>query len=75
MLEYRMTQNFGRVLISNIYDRKIRVEVRDEKAYMEQHKIRNKNQGGLCEIVGLKEYQVKPYFDLDPKGEFDYSII
>ena len=75
MLEYRMSQNFGRVLISTLCDRNVRVEVRDEQMYMEQHKIRNKNQGGLCEIVGLKEYQVKPYFDLDPKGEFDYSII
>jgi len=75
MLEYRMSQNFGRVLISTLCDRNVRVEVRDEQMYMEQHKIRNKNQGGLCELVGLKEYQVKPYFDLDPKGEFDYSII
>ncbi len=24
-----------------------------------------KNQGGSCEIVGLSDYQVKPYFDID----------
>jgi hypothetical protein len=66
-------EKFGRVLISSIYDRKTRVEVYDEEAYMKQFDIFNKNQGGLCEIVGLKEYQVKPYFDIDAKGEdFDY---
>ena len=31
-------------------------------------KIKNKSQGGLCEIVGLDEYQVKPYFDIDGKN-------
>ena len=75
MLEYntKKMENFGRVLISSIYDRKTRVEVYDEEAYMKQFDIFNKNQGGLCEIVGLKEYQVKPYFDIDAKGEdFDY---
>ncbi len=65
--------NFNRVLISTLHDRKLRIEVYDEDAYMEQLKIRNKNQGGLCEIVGLQEFQVKPYFDVDAKGEdFDY---
>ena len=75
MLKYNTNkmENFGRVLISSIYDRKTRVEVYDEEAYMKQFDIFNKNQGGLCEIVGLKEYQVKPYFDIDAKGEdFDY---
>jgi hypothetical protein len=38
---------------------------------MEQFKIKNKNQGGLCEIVGLSEYQVKPYFDVDGKDKDD----
>lgn len=72
----KMTQNFGRVLISSIYNRQTRVEVQTEAEYMEQFKKKNYNQGGLCEIVGLEEFQVKPYFDLDPKGEdFDYSII
>ena len=75
MLKYNTNkmENFGRVLISSIYDRKTRVEVYDEEAYMKQFDIFNNNQGGLCEIVGLKEYQVKPYFDIDAKGEdFDY---
>ena len=75
MLKYNTNkmEKFGRVLISSIYDRKTRVEVYDEEAYMKQFDIFNKNQGGLCEIVGLKEYQVKPYFDIDAKGEdFDY---
>ena len=77
-----MTQNFGRVLISSVYAKvdspekditMVRVPVRTEEEYMEQHKKLNKNHGGLCEIVGLDEFQVKPYFDLDPKGEFDLS--
>ena len=79
-----MTQIFGRVLISSVYAKidnpkkdikMVRVPVRTEEEYMEQHKKYNKNHGGLCEIVGLDEFQVKPYFDLDPKGDFDYSII
>ena len=84
MINNRMTQNFGRVLISSVYAKidnpkkdikMVRVPVRTEEEYMEQHKKYNKNHGGLCEIVGLDEFQVKPYFDLDPKGDFDYSII
>ncbi len=42
---------------------------------MKAHKKYNKSDEWLAEIVGLEEYQVKPYFDLDPKGEFDYSIV
>ena len=80
----RMTQNFGRVLISSVWKQqdnleknilKLRVPVRTEDEYMKAFKKYNKSEGGLAEIVGLEEYQVKPYFDLDPKGEFDYSII
>jgi len=79
-----MSQNFGRVLISSVYAKidnpkknitMVRVPVRTEEEYMEQHKLLNKAHGGLCEIVGLDEFQVKPYFDLDPKGAFDYSIL
>ena len=73
----RMTQNYGRVLITCIYDKKetgfSQIPVYTKEEYMTQLKIKDKNQGGLCELVGLKEYQVKPYFDLDPKGDFDYS--
>ena len=72
-------QNFGRVLISSIYKRDTRVSVETEAEYMEQFELKNKNHGGLCEIVGLDEYQVKPYFDVDGKDKsnenFDESII
>ena len=80
----RMSQNFGRVLISSVWKQqdnleknilKLRVPVKTEEEYMKAHKKYNKSEGGLAEIVGLEEYQVKPYFDLDPKGEFDYSIV
>lgn len=69
MLKYNKDkmQNFERVLISSIFKRDTRIEIRDETAYMETLQIMNKNQGGLCEIVGLKDYQVKPYFDIDYK--------
>ena len=36
---------------------------------MKQFNMKNENQGGLCEIVGLQEYQVKPYFDIDIKDK------
>ena len=73
------TQEFNRVLICSIYKRDTRIPVRTEEEYMNQFKLKNKNQGGLCEIVGLDEYQVKPYFDVDGKDKnnegFDESII
>lgn len=73
----RMTQNYGRVLITCIFDKVetglTQIPVYTEEEYMKQLGIKDKKQGGLCELVGLKEYQVKPYFDLDPKGDFDYS--
>ena len=69
MLKYNTNkmENFGRVLISSIFKRDTRIEVYDEETYMGTLKIMNKNQGGLCEIVGLANYQVKPYFDIDFK--------
>lgn len=79
-----MNQNYGRVLLTSFYAHKdnpakdikqVREYVRTTEEYMEQYKKYNRNQGGLCELVGLEEYQVKPYFDLDPKGNFDYTII
>jgi hypothetical protein len=67
----RMTQNYGRVLITCIYDKKetgfSQIPVYTKEEYMTQLKIKDKNQGGLCELV-------EPYFDLYPKGDFDYSI-
>ena len=62
-------QNFGRVLISSIYKRNSRVSIKTEEDYMKQFNMKNENQGGLCEIVGLDEYQVKPYFDIDIKDK------
>lgn len=80
----KMTQNFGRVLLSSLYKHKdnlkkdikqIREYVRTTEDYIDCFKKYDKFQGGLCELVGLDEFQVKPYFDLDPKGkDFDYSI-
>ena len=62
-------QNFGRVLISSIFKRNSRVSIKTEEDYMKQFNMKNENQGGLCEIVGLQEYQVKPYFDIDIKDK------
>ncbi len=75
MLKYNTSKmnNFDRVLISSINDRKTRVEVYKEDAYMEQFAIRTKNYGRLCKIVGRKELQVKHCFDIEAKGEdFDF---
>jgi len=74
--------NFGRVLTTCIYDKKkenggngfSQIPIYTEEEYMQEFDKRNKK-GGFCEIVGLKDYQVKPYFDIDPRGDFDYSII
>ena len=74
--------NFGRVLTTCIYDKKkeiggngfSRIPVYTKEEYLEEFNKRNKK-GCFCEIVGLKEFQVKPYFDIDPRGDFDYSII
>jgi len=74
----RMTQNFGRVLLTNIKDRKdafTKKPVYDEDAYLKELQHKEKTSFcGLCEFVGLSEFQVKPYFDLDPIDDFDYSI-
>ena len=73
------TPEFDRVLICNIRKRDTRIPVKTEEDYMKEFKTKNKQTGGLCEIVGLKEYQVKPYFDVDGKDKnnesFDESII
>ena len=70
--------NFGRVLTTCIYDKKqdgfSKITIYTEEEYLKEFDKRNKK-GGFCEIVGLEEFQVKPYLDIDPKGEFDYSLI
>lgn len=81
MLKYNTNkmENFGRVLISSIYKRDKRIEIKDDETYTKTLKVMNKNEGGLCEIVGLTDYQVKPYFDIDykdvEKKGFDERII
>lgn len=70
-----MIPSYGRVLITSIYDKKpdfSKTLIYTEEEYMNALK---KNKGGFCDFVGLDEFQVKPYFDLDAKGEdFDYSV-
>jgi hypothetical protein len=36
--------------------------------------MNRKGCGGICEIVGLEEFQVKPYFDIDAKIDLDKSF-
>ena len=71
----KMTQNFGRVLITNIFDTLekglSRIPITTEEDYK---KYLKSNKGAMCELVGLKEFQLKPYFYLDPKDDFDYAI-
>ena len=63
---------FERVLISSIYKRKTRNEIRTLDEYNKQAKLMNKmGSGGICEIVGLEELQVKPYFDIDVKMDIN----
>ena len=67
MLKYNMNK-FERVLISSIYKRDTRIEIFEENEYkLQVNKNDKKGRGGICEIVGLEEFQVKPYFDIDAK--------
>jgi len=75
---------YNRVLISNIFGNKDNratdnIIVNDEVEYRRLAPIRNRNNGGICEIVGLSNFQVKPYFDYDAKfdniDDFDEKII
>jgi hypothetical protein len=66
---------FERVLISSIYKRDTRIEISDENEYkLQVNKSDKKGRGGICEIVGLEDFQVKPYFDIDAKIELDKSF-
>ena len=51
MLKYNRMENFGRVLITCIYDKietgLSQIPVYTEKEYMKQLKIKDKNQGGI----------------------------
>ncbi len=67
--------HYERVLISSIFKRTRRVEVQHMYEYHEQVKrMDKKGSGGICEIVGLKEFQVKPYFYIDAKIDLDKSF-
>jgi hypothetical protein len=46
------------------------------KEYLIQKRImeREKGCGVICEIVGLDNFQVKPYFDIDVKIDLDKSF-
>ena len=47
----------------------------EENEYkLQVNKNDKKGRGGICEIVGLEEFQVKPYFDIDAKIELDKQI-
>ena len=66
---------YERVLISSIFKRNTRIEVFEECEYkLQVNKYDKKGCGGICEIVGLEEFQVKPYFDIDPKIDLDTSF-
>jgi hypothetical protein len=66
---------FERVLITSIYKRNTRIEIFEENEYkLQVNKSDKKGCGGICEIVGLEEFQVKPYFDIDAKKELDKSF-
>ena len=41
---------------------------------LQVNKYDKKGCGGICEIVGLEEFQVKPYFDIDAKIDLDKSF-
>ena len=75
MSKYSMNK-FNRVLITSIYKRDTRIEVHNEDEYnLQVKKFDKKGCGGICEIVGLDEFQVKPYFDIDAKIDLDLSLI
>ena len=74
MSKYNMNK-FERVLITSIYKRDTRIEIFEENEYKSQvKKYDKKGCGGICEIVGIDDLQVKPYFDIDAKIELDKSF-
>ena len=67
---------YERVLLTCIYDKKAdglsRTPIFTINEYNDKFDDINRK-GGICELVGTNDCQVKPYFDLDPKGDFDYN--
>jgi hypothetical protein len=77
-----MTESkYGRVLISSLMhkigEEPPRIPITTLSEYEKIAKKMNKNSGGVCELVGTDEFQVKPYFDIDDKEGVleDTSII
>jgi hypothetical protein len=70
------SNNYSRVLITSIYKRDTRIEIKTIDDYIKRAKKQNTNEkGGICEIVGLEEFKVKPYFDIDFfNANKDYDI-
>lgn len=60
---------YKRVLVSDCYCKE-RLAITNNEDYQIYKDLRK---GFFKEIVGLHEYKVKPYFDLEPKGVFDYK--
>ncbi len=74
MSKYSMNK-FNRVLITSIYKRDTRIEVHNEDEYkLQVKKFDKKGCGGICELAGFDEFQVKPYFDIDAKIDLDKSF-
>ncbi len=75
MLKNKNMNKFERVLIASIYKRDTTIEIFEECEYKLQVNEYDKNGCGcICEIVGLEEFQVKPYFVIDAKIELDKSF-
>lgn len=60
---------YKRVLVSDSKNKE-RLAITNNEDYQIHKDLRK---GFFKEIVGLHEYKVKPYFDLEPKGVFDYK--
>ena len=60
---------YKRVLISNSTNEE-RTFITNEEDYTILKDLRK---GLFKELVGLPDFKVKPYFDVEPKGEFDYK--
>jgi hypothetical protein len=60
---------YKRVLVSDCHCKE-RLAITNNEDYQIYKDLRK---GFFKEIVGLHEYKVKPYFDLEPKGVFDYK--
>ncbi len=66
---------FERKLITSIYKGDTSIEIFGECEYeLQVNKYDKKGCSGICEIVGLEEFQVKPYFDIDSKIGTDHVV-